>query len=93
MAIRLAALAIAILAFSDHNQFSQTYGIIMLPVALLFVLYAYVSFRDRGRMLRARLPGPYADKVAPILLTCLLMCCLIVTFGIKLRAMYVKEDE
>lgn len=41
LSVMLAGASIAILAFAeDQNAFSQIYGVILLPVAIAFIIYA-----------------------------------------------------
>ena len=41
LSVMLAGASIAILAFAeDQNPFSQIYGVILLPVAIAFIVYA-----------------------------------------------------
>jgi uncharacterized membrane protein YidH (DUF202 family) len=47
MSVTLASISVAILAFADHNEFSQLYGFILLPVAIAFVVYALRTYVRR----------------------------------------------
>jgi len=47
MAVTLSSISIAILAFADHNEFSQIYGFIILPVAICFCVYALRTYVKR----------------------------------------------
>ena len=47
MAVTLSSISIAILAFADHNEFSQIYGFIILPVAIAFCIYALRTYVRR----------------------------------------------
>ena len=111
-------------SFADHNEFSQIYGFIILPVAIAFVIYALRTFVRRcvrpcphsttvqtnsasdrrwcnaplawptqfhaictntysSAMLRARMPGPYEDRVGPVVLTILLVLSILVNMVLK----------
>ena len=48
----LASASIVILAYADHNPWSQVYGIMLLPVALGFIVYAMVQCKCIGLNLR-----------------------------------------
>lgn len=52
---------------------TELYGLLTLPVAVAFCVYALVMFMKRASFLRRRHPGPYDDNVGPVLLTLLLM--------------------
>ncbi|TFJ81246.1 hypothetical protein NSK_007422 [Nannochloropsis salina CCMP1776] len=84
MSVTLASISVAILAFADHNEFSQIYGFTVLPVAVAFVIYALTTYTRRSFMLRNRMPGPYEDRVGPVVLTLLLCLSITVNFILKL---------
>ena len=48
MSVTLASISVAILAFADHNEFSQVYGFIILPVAIAFCIYALRTYVRRS---------------------------------------------
>ena len=83
MAVTLATIAIAIVSFAEVNEWSQIYGLIMLPVAIGFCLYGLYIFMRRAAMIRRRDPGPYEQKVGPIVLATLLALTIITNFIIK----------
>ena len=60
---------------NDENQLVQNtiYGLMLLPVALSFLIYALVQYIRRASMIRRHDLGPFEDIVGPILLTILLM--------------------
>jgi uncharacterized membrane protein YidH (DUF202 family) len=39
----LSTASIAIIAYADHNPWSQLYGVMLLPVAIGFIVYAMVQ--------------------------------------------------
>ena len=45
-AILLAGASVAIVAFAESNPWSQLYGIMMLPVAIAFILYAMYQCKN-----------------------------------------------
>ena len=71
-------------SFADHNEFSQIYGFIVLPVAICFCLYALFMYVRRSAMLRNRVPGPYEDRVGPVVLTVLLVLSILINMSLKL---------
>lgn len=84
MAVTLASISIAIMAFAENNAWSTIYGIFLMPVAIAFCVYALIIYLRRASMIRQREPGPYEDKVGPIVLTTMLILAITVNFAIKL---------
>ncbi len=41
-------------SFSTDNKWSQLYGLVMLPVAIAFVVYAMIQYMKRAGMIRRR---------------------------------------
>ena len=58
MAVTLSSIAVAILAFAESNEWSQVYGLMLMPVAISFVCYSLYMYMKRATMIRARHPGP-----------------------------------
>mmetsp|Transcript_18485 Transcript_18485/g.26063 ORF Transcript_18485/g.26063 Transcript_18485/m.26063 type:complete len:193 (-) Transcript_18485:82-660(-) len=88
MAVTLSTIATAILAFANHNPWSQVYGLILLPVSISFIFYALYKYLDRSRKIRIRSPGPYEDVNGPIILASMLMIAIITNCLIKFYDMY-----
>mmetsp|Transcript_12656 Transcript_12656/g.37943 ORF Transcript_12656/g.37943 Transcript_12656/m.37943 type:complete len:194 (-) Transcript_12656:426-1007(-) len=84
MSVTLASISIAIIAFADHNEWSQLYGLLLLPVAIAFSVYSLYIYQRRASMIRRRDPGPYEDRVGPILLATILMVSIILQFAVKM---------
>ncbi|KAG7368950.1 DUF202 domain containing protein [Nitzschia inconspicua] len=86
ISIILAGASIAILAFTGEstNVGKQIYGLIMLPVAISFIVYAMYQYTRRAYMIRNKLPGPYDDTVGPTVLGIMLMISITAQFAIKL---------
>ena len=88
LSVMLAGASIAILAFAeDQNPVSQLYGVIMLPVAIAFIVYAMYQYARRASMIRTRHPGPYEDTVGPAVLGIMLMVSIVAQFSLKLYSM------
>ena len=89
LSVILAGASIAILAFSeqDENPLAQLYGIMILPVAIAFIVYAMYQYGRRAYMIRNRHPGPYEDTVGPTVLGIMLMISIIGQFLLKLYSM------
>ncbi|KAG5191714.1 hypothetical protein JKP88DRAFT_271253 [Tribonema minus] len=88
MAVTLSTIAMAIVAFADHNPWSQVYGLVLMPVAVAFVLYALYQYMRRAKLIRQRAPGPYEDNVGPTVLATMLMVAIILNVTIKLYELY-----
>eukprot|EP00531_Pseudo-nitzschia_arenysensis_P011300 CAMPEP_0116141732 /NCGR_PEP_ID=MMETSP0329-20121206/14534_1 /TAXON_ID=697910 /ORGANISM="Pseudo-nitzschia arenysensis, Strain B593" /LENGTH=214 /DNA_ID=CAMNT_0003636925 /DNA_START=46 /DNA_END=690 /DNA_ORIENTATION=+ len=85
VSVILAGASVAILALSDYENISkQLYGLIMLPVAVSFLVYAMYQYIKRSYMIRHKLPGPYEDTVGPVVLSVMLMISITAQFAIKL---------
>lgn len=88
LSVMLAGASIAILAFAeDQNPFSQVYGVVLLPVAIAFIVYAMYQYARRAYMIRNRLPGPYDDTTGPTVLGMMLMLSILAQFSLKLYSM------
>jgi len=84
MAVTLATISTAIIAFADANEWSQIYGLIMLPVSIFFCVYALYVYMHRAAMIRRKDPGPYEEKTGPIILATLLGVTIVANFVIKI---------
>ena len=84
MAVTLASISIAILAFSEASDWSIYYGLALMPVAIAFCFYALYLFMKRARMIRRKDPGPYEDRLGPVVLTVLLGLSILINFFMKL---------
>mmetsp|Transcript_40962 Transcript_40962/g.52763 ORF Transcript_40962/g.52763 Transcript_40962/m.52763 type:complete len:92 (-) Transcript_40962:13-288(-) len=88
MTVTLASIAVAIVAFANQNDWSQVYGLLILPVAICFCLYALYNFLRRASMIRRRAPGPYEDTFGPTFLATILMVSILCNFAVKLYDLY-----
>ncbi|TFJ86528.1 hypothetical protein NSK_002185 [Nannochloropsis salina CCMP1776] len=93
MSVTLSSISVAILAFADHNEFSQVYGFIILPVAICFCVYAMRTYMKRSSMLRNRMPGPYEDRLGPIVLTVLLVLTILINTLLKIIDIYTPSGS
>mmetsp|Transcript_14621 Transcript_14621/g.22162 ORF Transcript_14621/g.22162 Transcript_14621/m.22162 type:complete len:230 (-) Transcript_14621:234-923(-) len=82
--VLLAGASIAITSFSEGSLMNQLYGIILLPVAIMFLCYAMHQYGRRSKMIRTTAPGPYEDIVGPSVLAIVLIVSIIAQFSIKL---------
>ncbi|CAM9498600.1 unnamed protein product [Heterosigma akashiwo] len=88
MTVTLASIAVAIIAFGSQNEWSQVYGLLILPVAICFCLYALYNFLRRASLIRRRAPGPYEDTFGPTFLATILMVSILLNFAVKLYSLY-----
>lgn len=84
MSVTLASISIAIVAFADANEWSQLYGLLLMPVAIAFCIYSLYMYISRARMIRRKDPGPYEDRVGPVVLASFLSLAILVNFVIKI---------
>ena len=84
MAVTLSSISVAIIAFAEANEWSQVYGLLLMPVAISFCAYSLYMYMKRSIMIRSRHPGPYEDKVGPVVLSAMLATAIIVNFCINL---------
>ena len=85
MAVILTSISIGILAFSASDSQSHVYAVILLPVSLLFVLYAIVTYVWRSRLIRTRSSDRWDDPVGPVVLTVLLIIALVIQYLLKVK--------
>jgi SPX domain protein involved in polyphosphate accumulation/uncharacterized membrane protein YidH (DUF202 family) len=85
MAVTIASVSVAILAFSkEHSDVSQVYGLILLPLSIVFCAYALYTFQWRRKKIQERDPGPYDDGFGPVVLASTLTVCLTINFFLNL---------
>lgn len=58
-----------------------------MPVSIAFCVYSLWLYMKRASMIRRRDPGPYEDRVGPIVLGVLLAVSIVVNFLLKLYDM------
>ena len=91
MAVTISSLGAAVLAFSPEDTVSEMYGIILMPVSLLFALYALHTYINRATKIRTREPTRWDDPMGPVLLGSVFTVALTAQFFIKL-AQVLKDD-
>eukprot|EP01036_Dinobryon_divergens_P025650 gene25650-34223_t len=84
MSVTLASISVAIVAFAEANEWSQLYGLLLMPVAISFCVYSLYMYTSRAAMIRRKDPGPYEDRVGPIVLSSMLALAILVNFFVKL---------
>ena len=84
MAALLTSISMAILAFSQKEQYSQIYGLVLLPVALLFDVYALRTYIWRGRQIRSKRSSSWGDSQGPFFITSALVVALLAQLVAKI---------
>mmetsp|Transcript_37473 Transcript_37473/g.38160 ORF Transcript_37473/g.38160 Transcript_37473/m.38160 type:complete len:192 (-) Transcript_37473:230-805(-) len=84
MSITLASISLAIIAFADSNEWSQLYGLCLLPVAIAFCVYSLYVFMKRAAMIRKKIPGPFEEKTGPVVLASMLGLAICINFIVKM---------
>lgn len=84
MSVTLSSISVAIIAFAETNEWSMIYGLLLMPVAISFCCYSLWMYMKRASMIRGRHPGPYEDKVGPVVLATMLALAILVNFSINL---------
>jgi len=82
-----------VLTNSNGDTTKILFGSMILPIALVFIVYSIFQFKRRAEMLKRKAPGPYEDTVGPILFAVLLMIAIVVQFVIKLRLYQISTSE
>lgn len=80
--------SIAILSLADDtNPFSEVYGILILPVAIVFLSYAILQYMRRASMIRQRIPGSYEDIFGYTVLAVMLMLSIAAQISVALYSL------
>mmetsp|Transcript_123426 Transcript_123426/g.184617 ORF Transcript_123426/g.184617 Transcript_123426/m.184617 type:complete len:229 (-) Transcript_123426:3-689(-) len=82
--ILLAGVSIAISAYSETGTAADIYGVMILPIAIVFLIYAMIQYGDRSLKIRKRSPGPYEDRWGPVVLGSFFVVAVIAEIVVKL---------
>ena len=88
MAVILSGISIGVLAFTKSTSDAQYYAVTLLPISLLFIAYALVTFLWRSNQIRTRSENRWDDPFGPVLLTSLLILALTIQFCMKLNDLF-----
>ena len=80
-------ISVAIVAFAEANEWSQLYGLLLMPCAIAFCCYSLWMYIKRSQMIRRKDPGPYEERWGPIILSCMLGGSIVLNFFVKLYEM------
>lgn len=81
-AVLLATISITLLNFG--NPSGRLAGLIMGPIAIFFIIHAYIIYIRRGRALVKKEPIDYADRTGPLILVVTLVIGLSIVIGLNL---------
>ena len=68
MGVVLSGVSSGILAFSEMGSLTAWYGLLLIPIAMFFCLYAMHTFLWRSERIRLRVPGRWDDPFGPLVL-------------------------
>jgi len=71
-------------SFAEANEWSEVYGLALMPVAIAFCIYSLYVFMKRAAMIRRKDPGPYEDRIGPVMLATMLGLAITINFAVKL---------
>lgn len=82
--VLLAGASVALSSGAKDDLMKQLYSIILLPVAIIFMVYSMRQYGKRSMMIRRRAPGPYEDIIGPSVLAVAVMISIVAQFTLKL---------
>lgn len=90
----LGMMGITLLNFADVNSDgAELAGLVLLPVAVMFMLYALMTFRARSQYIYNREPMRYDDTRGPTLLVIVLTVSLLLATGFSLQRVVPARKE
>eukprot|EP00127_Corallochytrium_limacisporum_P004502 Clim_evm2s166 gene=Clim_evmTU2s166 len=81
-AIYISTIGVALLNFGDRT--AMIAGIILVPLAMVFIFYSLVIYFWRAKMINERSAGPYDDRIGPIMLVSGLVLAMLINYIIRL---------
>ena len=92
MSVILASISVAIVTMAEKESSAGTtakyYGLALMPVAIAFAVYAMHMYLRRTAMLMRREPGPFDDRIGPMVLGALLVLAIVTNFSVKIYETY-----
>jgi len=82
--IVLGSLSLGLLNFGD--KIGRISGAIFTVISVLVMFYALFLFQWRAEMIRVRNPGPYDDRIGPVVLVSVLLAAIGVNFYLKFHS-------
>mmetsp|Transcript_16457 Transcript_16457/g.27503 ORF Transcript_16457/g.27503 Transcript_16457/m.27503 type:complete len:711 (-) Transcript_16457:289-2421(-) len=86
MAVIMSSASTGVLAFTSRESSSQVYAMLLLPVALVFIVYPLMIYIWRNDQIRGREASRWDDPWGPVVITVLLIFALCIQFGLKVTA-------
>lgn len=83
MAVIMSSASTGVLAFTSRESTSQVYAMLLLPVALIFIVYPLSIYVWRNDQIRGREASRWDDPWGPVVITVLLIFALCIQFGLK----------
>jgi SPX domain protein involved in polyphosphate accumulation/uncharacterized membrane protein YidH (DUF202 family) len=80
MSVTISSISVGVLAFTKKDSRAQYFALSLLPLALLFVIYAVRQFTWRAEKIRTRDVSRWDDALGPVFLTSVLIVALTVQF-------------
>ena len=91
MAVIMSSASVGVLAFTARESSSQLYAMLLLPIALIFILYPLFVYMWRNGQIRGRDASRWDDPWGPIIITTLLIFALCIQFGLKVTTFVMGE--
>eukprot|EP00605_Chrysophyceae_sp_TOSAG23-4_P000702 GSChrysophyteH1.ASY1.ANO1.786.1 assembled CDS len=90
MAVVMSSLSVGVLAFTNATSEAQDYAMLLMPIALLFIIYALSTFLWRMEQIKSRADERWDDPLGPVLLTSMLILALVTQYVLKLRELFIN---
>ena len=92
VSIVIASMSVTIVMLAEQESpagnWAKVFGVMLMPVAIGFVVYALLSYLKRTQMLLRRDPGPYNDSVGPVILGGVFLTGVIASAFVKYYTIY-----
>lgn len=93
MAVILSSVATGVLAFGKSDSSAHGYALLLMPLALLFVVYALRTYLVRSRKINTRDTERWDDPYGPVILASILIVALLVQFFFKVSEVARSREE
>merc|ERR1719231_1353091 len=92
MGVVLSSISSGILAVGDkHNDDIKYLALSFLPMSILIIIYALITFHWRSHLIKTRDTHRWDDPYGPVILTILLFLLLLMNFSSKFLS-YLDEE-
>ena len=93
MSVQLTAISVAVLAISGTNPLYCAYGLMGLPIALGFIVYAGWTYLWRTELIKEDVVGRLDDYMGPIIIGTMLVFALAVQLAIKIYEFFPNPNS